>query len=411
MPDEKSNKRKPSTTKNGVPININANYNAEARTVQILQVLKEISDEKHPVRQADILAAMEEDANPATISKTIDRLILQLNPIMYTGDNDDEYRIKYSGYDDETENIVLEKVEKTSSGKSPSVTNLRYIHDFDMNELDMLMDAVNFSGRLSLEEKERLMRKLQATASKYYKSPFYDKYNDKVKFYDFGIYTRLDARTSMTKANGHYPAVQTELIQNIKIIQQAINDRKQIVFDFNEYTKDHSIKKRNNGWRHIFSPYYMVVYHELYYLICSKSGTGKISHYRIDLMSNVGFAKDENNKDISCEPISGIKGLPTYIEWDPEKYMREHLYMFYDEPRSITLKIPSDNYTVIHDHFGDHYRSLRCDEDGYDKIEVRCSANAMAILVMQYAGMFKVIDEEVKELVREKMKTLDSSLK
>lgn len=410
MPDEKSNKKKPSTTKNGVPININANYNAEARAIQIIQVLKEISDEEHPVRQADILAAME-NANPATISKTIDRLILQLDPIMYTGDNDNEYRIKYSGYDSETENIVLEKAEKTSPGKSPSVTNLRYIHDFDMNELDMLMDAVNFSGRLSLEEKERLMRKLQATASKHYKSPFYDKNNDKVKFYDFGIYTRLDARTSMTKANGHYPSVQTELIQNIKVIQQAINDRKQIVFDFNEYTKDHSLKKLNNGWRYILSPYYIVVYHELYYLICSKTGTGKISHYRIDLMSNVDFAKDNNNKYIPCELVSNVKGLPTCIEWDPEKYMREHLYMFYDEPRSITLKIPSGNYTAIHDHFGDHYRSLRCDEEGYDKIEVRCSANAMAILVMQYAGTFKVIDEEVKELVREKMKALDDSLK
>ena len=395
--------------KDGIPINKGANYNAEGRAIQVLQILKEISDEEHPVRQADILAKME-NANPATVSKTIDRLILQLDPIDYTGDNDDEYRIKYSGYDNEDENIVLEKAEKTYFGKSPSVTDLRYIHDFDMNELDMLMDAVNFSGRLSLEEKERLMRKLRATASKHYESPFYDKYNDKVKFYDFGIYTRLDARTAMAKSNGHYPAAQTELIKNIKTIQQAINDRRQIAFDFNEYTKDHSLKKRNDGWRYILSPYYIVVYHELYYLICSKPGTGKISHYRIDLMSNVGFAKDENEKYITCEPTSAIKGLPARMEWDPEKYMREHLYMFYDEPRSITLKIPSGNYTAVHDHFGDHYRLLKCDEQGYDKIEVKCSANAMAVLVMQYAGTFRVIDEEVKKLVREKMKALDDSL-
>lgn len=179
--------------KDGIPINNGANYNAEAGAVQVLQILKEISDEEHPVRQKDILAEME-NANPATISKTIDRLILQINPILYTGDNDDQYRIKYSGYDNEDENIVLEKAEKSYSGKSPSVTGLRYIHDFDMNELDMLMDAVNFSGRLSPEEKEQLMRKLRATASKHYTSPFYDKNNDKVKFYDFGIYTRLDER-------------------------------------------------------------------------------------------------------------------------------------------------------------------------------------------------------------------------
>lgn len=397
--------------KDGNPINNGANYNAEARAVQVLKILKEISDEEHPVRQSDIRAAMEENTNPATISKTIDRLILQLDPVIYTGDNDGEYRIKYNGYDNEDENIVLEKTEKTYSVRSPSVTGLRYIHDFDMNELDMLMDAVNFSGRLSLEEKERLMRKLQETASKHYRSPFYDKNNDKVKFYDFGIYTRLDARTSMAKSNGHYPAAQTELIKNIKTIQQAINDRRQIVFDFNEYTEDRSLKKRNNGWRYVLSPYYIVVYHELYYLICSRPGTGKISHYRIDLMSDVGFAKDENEKYISCEPISAIKGLPARIDWDPEKYMREHLYMFYDEPRNITLKIPRGNYTAIHDHFGDHYLLLKCDEEGYDKIEVKCSSNAMAVLVMQYAGKFKVVDEEVKELVRKKIEALEDSLK
>lgn len=146
----------------------------------------------------------------------------------------------------------------------------------------------------------------------------------------------------------------------------------------------------------------MVVYHELYYLICSKPGTGKISHYRIDLMSNVGFAKDENEKYIPCEPISVIKGLPVRVDRGPEKYMREHLYMFYDEPRSIILKVHGENYTAVHDHFGDHYRSLKCDEEGYDKIVVKCSANAMAVLVMQYAGMFRVDDEEVKKLVREK---------
>lgn len=406
-----SGKKLPKNDSDNPLNNYEKNYNAESRTVQVLQILKEISDEENAVKQADILEAMKKNdpttVNPATLSKTIDRIILQLDPMIYTGDNDDEYRIKYSGYDRETENIVLEKVEKQYSGKSPSVTDLRYIHDFDMTELDMLMDAVNFSGRLSLEEKERLMRKLQATASKHYRSPFYDKYSGKVKFHDFGIYTRLDARTSMTKENGRYPAEKTELIQNIKVIQEAINERKQIVFDFNEYSKDHTLKKRNIGWRYILSPYYIVVYHEMYYLISSKPCTKEVSHYRIDLMSNVGFAKDEDNKDIPSELTSDINGLPDRMKWDPEKYMREHLYMFYGEPRSIAIKIPSGNYTAIHDHFGDHYRSLKCDEEGYDKIEVKCSAEAMAIFALQYASLIEVIDEEVRELIREKMKALD----
>lgn len=399
--------------KKGEPINDGANYDAESRTVQVLQVLKSISDEQHTVRQSDILKAMQETKmqrtdNPATLSKTIDRIILQINPPVHTDDNDEEYRIKYKGYDNKTkdEHIVIRKQEKTS-GKAPSVTDLQYIHDFDMTELDMLMDCINFSSRLSLEEKESLMRKLQATASKYYSSPYYDADKGKVKFYDFGIYSRLDARTSMIKQVERYPSAKTELIQSIKAIQRAINDRKQIEFDFCEYTKDHSLKKRNEGWRYTLSPYYIVVYHEFHYLICSKPGTRKISHYRIDLMSNVTIATDDKGNELPAEPIRDIKGLPPREEWDPEKYMREHLYMFYDEPRNITLLIPSGNHTAIHDHFGDRYRTLKCDREGCDKIEVRCSAEAMAIFAMQYARLVEVLDEDVRELIKEKMKDLD----
>lgn len=379
-------------------------YNIIGKAVHVLQVLKEISDEEHHVTHKDIVAAMG-NASSTSVSKALDRIILQLNPELYTGDNDSEYRIKYSGYDNMSENKVKTKVEKHYEGKAPSITKIRFIHDFDTAELDMLMDAVNFSGRLSLEEKEQLMRKIQVTASKYYTSPFFDKRNGKVKFHHYGIYTRLDARIAMIKENGRYPAAQTELIQNIKTIQDAINQRRQIEFDFNEYTKEHTLKKRNKGWRYTLSPYYIVVYHELYYLIASMPGKRTVCHFRIDLMSSV------TPLPAAAEPIRDIEGLPPREKWDPEKYMREHLYMFYDEPRNIVLKIPSGNYTYIHDHFGDHYRALRCDDAGFDRIEVRCSAKAMAILAMQYADKIEVMDDEVRALIREKMKALDKYLK
>ena len=64
--------------------NEDAQYVAEKRTIQVLDVLKKISDENHPVTQAKLLEAMREtgDAtteNAATLSATVDQILRQVN--------------------------------------------------------------------------------------------------------------------------------------------------------------------------------------------------------------------------------------------------------------------------------------------------------------------------------------------
>lgn len=64
---------------------------------------------------------------------------------------------------------------------------------------------------------------------------------------------------------------------------------------------------------------------------------------KIALMSNIQPAVDEKERRINSEPIFNFKNLPKRENWDPEKYMREHLYMSYSEPRRIKIKLPSEN--------------------------------------------------------------------
>ena len=95
--------------------NLDARYISERRTVDVLDVLRRISDEKHPVTKREILEEVETTDNPQTLSNTVDEILLQINPIEYTGDNDYEYRIKYDGYDkpfDENPLIVKSEIQE-----------------------------------------------------------------------------------------------------------------------------------------------------------------------------------------------------------------------------------------------------------------------------------------------------------
>ena len=398
----------------------NAVYEAEQRAILILDILKKYTDENHFLSQADLLKIMFDENNVYasdpkvasassrnTLHKTIVRMLEQMNPVMYD-DNDDEYRIKYEGYDQ------LEEPK--------SIKKLRYVHDFNDTELDQLMHAVNFDRSMSIEDKQNLMKKLQATASKYYKSPFYSTESGTVKFDNYGIYTRVDAKQIQGERNGEnaikrnakgaYPEGYTELTQSIKIIQSAINSRKKIQFMLNGYNKNHELVEypiRTSNGKHTVSPYYIVVYQEFYYLIGAFDNPKKPNFYRIDLMTDVEFALDETDNTVDALPVTKVPGLPSPEKWNPELFMREHLYMFFDEPRNVTLKIKNDNYSFLHDWFGDTYTTSRkpSGEAGYDLVNVRCTTNSIVHFALQWSDRVQVMDEDIRELIRKKIEVLE----
>ena len=122
-------------------------------------------------------------------------------------------------------------------------------------------------------------------------------------------------------------------------------------------------------------------------------------------MSNIQPAVDEKERRINSESIFNFKNLPKRENWDPEKYMREHLYMSYSEPRLIKIKLPSDKFTVLHDWFGSHYSKCkeRC-EDGYEIVEVVSSPDMIVHWALQYAGTVEILDEEIRKRYGKKKK-------
>ena len=97
--------------------------------------------------------------------------------------------------------------------------------------------------------------------------------------------------------------------------------------------------------------------------------------------------------------------------------MSEHLYMAYntdhEKPRKISIKIPTGNinrYTVLFDWFGKHFEinrtaTAKC-EEGYEVVDVVTSPTMIVHWALQYADFCEIMDEEVRERIREEIKKL-----
>lgn len=399
---------------------------AGSKAVQVLEILKKISDESHPVTQAELLAAMRDmdgfaaTENPGTLSHIVDGILRQINPVEYTKKNDSAYRIKYRGYQenllDRKEEIkelknearrvgadveAIRKKLSELSAKAPSITELRYIHDFTDREMDQMIQAVSFSDSISAKEKANLIGKITDTASIYYETPFYDRRTGKLKFNPGGIFARTYRMPEDNAGGGEDPGGQ------VSLIQRAINDKVRIGFRFNDYDAEGNLIPRRRSY--VLNPYHIVVYHDMYYLIGNMPGKENLSHYRIDLMSDVKVLRDDAGKPVKRTPMERLESAGKMgREWDPAKYMSEHLHMGYDEPRRVRIKIPRDQYTVLHDWFGDHYRKLRTPcEEGFDFVDVVTSPAMIVHWAMQYAGVVEIMDEEIREQIRDAIKKLE----
>jgi hypothetical protein len=360
---------------------------------------EEINQKLRLYRLAKYKNGLPLDANN-TITDTMNNLILELNPLEYKTDNESEYRITYDGY---TEDRLKNNME--SSGKAKPISNFAYAHLFSEEELDTLIEQVCLSDLISAQEKEKLVKKLVSTASAYYKTPFLRESN--IRFNPKAVHSRLDERDVNRKK---------ELVKNIGVLQDALNNLGQIRFHFNRYNADGEME-HTSDYVHTLSPYHLVVYHDNYYCIGLKQSENKsdekIWHYRVDLMSDVEIAKDHDGKIIPIN-VCAFEGLPiANSSWNPEKYMSEHLYMAYDEPRWMNIKIKNSDYTILHDWFGNHYEKISSipDEAGYDVVRVKTSPTMIVHWALQYAGKVEILDEEIREKIREEIASLGEKYK
>ena len=131
--------------------NSKAQYLLVERAFEVLNILKEKTDETKTLTQAEILKMITTTKNARTLSSTIEKMLKALNPPEYYEGNSDKFRIQYKGWD---QNImskrsdIKEEMEERKTiakyKKLPSITDLRFVHDFTFDELDSLIEGIYF---------------------------------------------------------------------------------------------------------------------------------------------------------------------------------------------------------------------------------------------------------------------------
>lgn len=312
----------------------------------ILWVLKEYSDENHPLTQSQIISKIEKhyglELERKSISTNIDSL-------------------KDFGFD----------ITKTEKG---SYLGQR---EFEPSEVSFLIDAV-FSSR-SIDSKRS--RELAEKISKFLSV------NERKKY------------KYICKADEIIRTDNKQLFYTIDILNEAIEKGKKVVFNYNRFYFDKNVREKKNQKSYIINPYFLINNQGKYYLVCNYDYYNEIANYKVDLISNIKIL----DKDI--KPLTKLKGCENGV--DMAKYANENIYMFHNKTITATLKI-EDEYSVeyIIEWFGKNAKLYQKNNNIY--ADVTANEQAMIYWCLQYGDTIELVSPlETRLEIKKKIETLN----
>ena len=303
--------------------------------MRIMQIFEEKSDYDHPLTQKDISDYLENDYGIIIERKAIGRDISLL---------------KEAGVDIE-------------SKRTGSYLNSR---KFTESELRMMIDSILSSKYITANKSKELIGKLCSLTSMYFKSH--------VKY----IHSVDDWNKTENKA----------LFRNIKLIDNAIEDGKQIRYTYNKYGADKKLQKSSTQ---VVSPYQMFLHNQRYYLMAYSEYWGNMVYHRLDHISDMSI------EDTKAVPLSTLKDYENGINY--KEISTQFPYMFSDKPERVEFLADNVIIDQIIDWFGTDVRILK---EGEDKVRVSLltSKNAFKYWALQYLNYVEVTSpKELREQI------------
>ena len=317
--------------------------NKKLSIIYILEILKEYSDESHPLTQNEILKKLYNEygmeCERKSVGANIDNLI-------------------DAGYD----------IVKCEGGGC-------YLgeREFEQSEISFLVDAVFSSRAIDGVKSRKLAEKI---------SSFSSKFNQKKYNY---IFKSDDVARTANK----------QLFYTIDVLHDAIEQKKQVEFSYDRpYISKENIEKQHNK-KYVMNPYFLVNNQGRYYLVCNCDKYEDIANYKLEQI------KDIKILDKAAKPISKVKGFENGL--DIAKYANENIYMFSANSVNATLKL-YDEYTVsiIADWFGKNASVYQ--KDGEIFADVKANEKAIVYWCLQYGEHVelltpKPIREQIKSTI------------
>lgn len=315
--------------------------NQKLKILYLMDFLLRNTDEEHPASMKEILSYLENCGISA------------------------ERKSIYS----DIEGLNLFGMDVLSSPKGYYVVS----RDFELPELKMLVDCVSASKFITEKKSEKLIKKIEALASKHegYKLQRQVFIADRIKGGNEEIYLSVDT------------------------LSEAINLKKKVSFKYFEYDTNKKKKFRNDGNEYVVSPYSLTVSDENYYLISHSPKHEKLTHFRVDRMTNIKVT----NEDI--ENVKSIMGENFSIG----EYSKKVFSMYSGESTRVEILCENKMMNAVIDQFGEDVFVQKVDDEHF---KVTASVNVSPTFfawVFTFGGKMKITaPEDVKEQFNEVIK-------
>lgn len=265
----------------------------------ILEILKKYSDDRHRLKQQDIIDIMKKDYDVACERKAVARNISDLQEL---------------GYDIETGGgyYLAER-------------------DFEDSELRLLIDSVLASRYIPAKQAKDLVDRLAGQSNIYFKKQV----------------RHVSNIEKMEHTAG-------QLFYTIEVLSQAIEDNRKVKFFYNRYDETKTLKKTSRE-KHLVNPYQIVVANGRYYLIGNMDKYSNSTHFRVEKISDVEIT------DMSAKPVREVDEFQN--ELNLPKHMAEHVYMFSGKSQLVRLRVSESGINDVIDWLGSDIQITRESKD------------------------------------------------
>lgn len=274
---------------------------SKIKLLKIWEILKQESDEDHPLSTGELLARLEK-GGIACDRRTLYQDIAALN---------------HFGYE------VISKRGQHS--------NSYYIVDrsFDVPELRILIDAVQAASFITEKKTAELVDKIAALGG-----------SNRAE-----ILKRNIVEFNTTKHSNE------SIYYSINTIEDGILAERKISFNYFDLDRSGGRQLRKDGERYVVNPVAMVFSNDNYYLVCYHDKHKNTASYRIDRMLDVRITDEPVNQ--SARPKS----------LNVSEHRKQAFSMFGGKTVQVRFEADPDLLDVIYDKFGEKTVIINCREN------------------------------------------------
>ena len=225
---------------------------------------------------------------------------------------------------------------------------------FELPELKLLVDAVESSRFITARKSERLIEKLGKLTSESYA-------------YQLDRHIYMDGTVKPENECIYY---------SVDKLHSAIQEKRQITFQYFEYTPQKEKVLKHDGYRYQFSPYVLIWSRDYYYAVGWSNKHEKLAQFRVDRMTAVELSK---------------QAAVLAPDFDPAEYVQKVFGMYPDALRTVELLCDNETMRSVIDRFGEDAATETVDQ-GHFKVTVEVAPSPPFFAwVFTFCGRIRIL--------------------